>query len=119
MKIFRAFAGVVVGYLVYAVASMLLVGVVMGQKGPVIVGLGCIALAVIGGVAGFLAKMIAGRMTRPVGFILAALVAAATIANLALHLGAEPTWYKVGTLLLTVPAILLASLRSPGPESDA
>ena len=28
--------------------------------------------------------------------------------------GAEPVWYKVGTLLLTAPAILLIALRRRG-----
>lgn len=114
MKIFRALVGVVVGYLVYAISSMLLVGLVMGQKGPIVIVIGCVALAAIGWVAGFLAIKIAGGLTRPVIFVLAALVAAATIANLAMQLGAEPTWYKVGTLLLTVPLILVAGLRSSG-----
>ncbi len=44
-------------------------------------------------------------------YVLAGLVALATVANLAMQLGAEPTWYKVGTLVLTAPAILCLGLR--------
>lgn len=119
MKLIRAFGAVVVGYLIYAVSSMLLVGLVMAQKGPITVGLACVALAAIGCLAGFLAVKIAGSMRRPTGFILAGLVASATIANLAMLLGAEPTWYKLATLLLTVPAILVVSLRSTVSESTS
>ena len=118
MKILRAFAGVVVGYLVFAVSSMFLVGVVMDREGPMVIGLGLIALATIGCVSGFVASKIAGGTSRPVGFVLAGLVAAATIANLAMQLGAEPTWYKMGTLLLTVPAIVVVSLRSSASETS-
>ncbi len=119
MKILRAFAGVVVGYLVFAASSMFLVGMVMDREGPVVIGLGLTVLAAIGCVSGFLASKIAGGTSRPVGFVLAGLVAAATIANLAMQLGAEPTWYKMGTLLLTAPAILMISLRSSGDETQS
>jgi len=118
MKIFRAFAGVIVGYLIFAVSSMMLVGMVMQRSGPVIMGLGWLALAAIGCVSGFVASKIAGNTRRPVGFVLAGLIAAATIANLAMQLGAEPTWYKMGTLLLTVPAIVVVSLRSSASETS-
>ena len=117
MKIFRAFAGVIVGYLIFAVSSMMLVGMVMERSGPVVMGLGWLSLAAIGCVSGWVASKIAGNTRRPVGYVLAGLVAAATIANLAMRLGAEPTWYKIGTLLLTAPAILMISLRSPGNET--
>jgi len=119
MNLIRAFGAVVVGYLIYAVSSMLLVGLVMAQKGPIMVGLACVALAAIGWVAGFVAVKVAGSMRRPAAFILAGLISAATIANLVLQLGAEPTWYKIATLLLTVPAILIASLRSTGNEDTS
>lgn len=77
------------------------------------------SLVAIGWVAGFLAVKIAGSMRRPAGLILAGLVAAATIANLARVLGAEPTWNKLATLLLTVPAILLVTLRSSGSQGTS
>ena len=37
----------------------------------------------------------------------------ATLVNLILAAGAEPLWYKLGTLLLTVPLILGVGLRRP------
>jgi len=112
MKILRALVGVVVGYLIYALASMLVVGMVTPREGPTAMFLGLTALLVIGGIAGFATSAIAGGMKRPAALILAGLVAMATVANLAMQLGAEPTWYKVGTLLLTTPVIVIMSFRT-------
>lgn len=119
MKILRAFAGIVVGYLIYAISSMLMVGVVMGRSGAIVIILGLVGLAVIGLVAGCATAKISGDTRRLTGLILAGLVVVATLANLLLQLGAEPTWYKVGTLLLTAPAILVACVRSARGEGQA
>jgi hypothetical protein len=40
----------------------------------------------------------------------------ATLANLVMRPGAEPVWYKDGTLVLTASVILLAGLRRPPAE---
>lgn len=119
MNALRTTSAVVVGYLLFAVASMLLVGQVMSRQGPTIMVLGLAALAIIGVVAGVVASAIAPENRRLASYTLAGLVAVATIANLAMQLGAEPIWYKVGTLVLTVPAIVLMGLRRPRPsEAD-
>ena len=76
-------------------------------------------LAVIGLAAGWIATTIAGAHRRLVSYLLAGLVALATLANLVLGFGAEPVWYKVGTLVLTAPAILLVGLRrTPEKTTD-
>lgn len=111
MKILRAIVAIVVGYVLFAVASMLLVGPVMTRQGLFMVVVALVALALIGLVVGLVAKAIAGGHRRLVGYILAGLVALATVANLVMGLGAEPVWYKIGTLVLTAPAILLVGFR--------
>ena len=116
MNALRTIAAVLIGYVVFAMASMMLVGQVMDREGPVIVVVGLVALAMIGLAAGYVASSIAGGKGRLTGCILAGLVAVATLANLVMQLGAEPTWYKVGTLILTAPMILLVGLRGSRPE---
>ena len=111
MKVLRGVVAIVAGYVVFALASMLLVGRVMAGEGWLIIALGLIGLAGVGLASGALGAVIAGANGRWVGFVLAGLVALATVANLAMQLGAEPTWYKVGTLVLTAPLILLICLR--------
>lgn len=106
MEIVRVVVAIVVGYVVFAAASMFLVGQIPATGSPVVVVLGLVALALIGVIAGFVARAISGNGRRITGYILAGLVAVATLANLLMQLGAEPTWYKVGTLVLTAPAIL-------------
>jgi len=113
MKILRLIAAIVVGYVLFAASSMLLVGPVMTQTGVVMIVVALLALALIGLVVGLVASAIAGENHRIAGYILAGLVALATLANLFMGLGAEPLWYKLGTLVLTVPGILLVCLRSP------
>lgn len=113
MKILRALVGIIVGYLLYALGSMLAVGMVMAREGPASVALGLLALLLIGGVSGYLASAIAGDMRRLAAVVLAGLVAVAAIVNLAMQLGAEPAWYKVAALLLTAPIIVIMSYRSP------
>ncbi|MCZ6727612.1 MAG: hypothetical protein O7A98_09710, partial [Acidobacteria bacterium] len=81
--------------------------------------LGLIGLALIGLVSGFMAATISRENGRLAGYILAGLVGLATAANLAMGLGAEPVWYKVGTLVLTAPLILLVCLwRSSAKRTD-
>lgn len=101
----------VVGYVAFAGGSMLLVGPVMAQTGPLAMVLGLAGLLLIGLVAGFLAAKISGDSCRIAGIVLTALIVLATLANLLMELGAEPRWYKLGTLLLTAPMILLVCLR--------
>ena len=116
MRILRIVAGVVVGYVVFAVGSMLLVGPVMSGEGASIVVLGLVWLALVGLISGFVAAAISGADRGMVGCILSGLVALATLANLLMGLGAEPNWYKVGTLVLTAPAIFLVSSRLAGAK---
>ena len=111
MKVVRIVVGVVVGYLVYAVGSMLLAGHAIAGGGAIVVVLVLLGLAAIGAVAGLAAGRIGEEGGRTAATVAAALVALATGLNLALSLGAEPTWYKVGTLLLTVPLVGLVGRR--------
>lgn len=111
MIILRTAAGVIVGYVVYAFCSMTLVGAVMGSQSTGTTISSLAALAVIGGIAGALTALIAGPKSGLAVAITAGLVTLATVANLALQLGAEPVWFKLGTLLLTVPALLLVGRR--------
>ncbi len=111
MVVFRTIVGVIVGYVTYAVLSMLLVGFVMGTEGPVVVVAGLVGLAAIGLAAGWLASLIAGEKARIATMVAATLVVLATLANLLMGLGAEPLWYKVGTLVLTAGAIFLVGSR--------
>jgi hypothetical protein len=111
MKALRTLAAVIVGYLGYAGGSMLLVGPVMAQPGTLGKVLGLAGLLFVGLVAGLLAAKIAGGGRRVAGFVLAGLVLLATLANLFMELGAEPRWYKLGTLVLVAPAILVVCLR--------
>lgn len=108
MKTLRTIIAIIVGYLLFAVTSMLLVSPVMSRQGPITVVLAFMCLALIGGASGWVAAMISGGTARLASSILAGIVAVATLANLLMKLGAEPVWYKVATLVLTVPAILLA-----------
>lgn len=113
MEIVRIIGAIVTGYLVFALASMLLVGLVMAQQGPLIAALALVGLPLIGLAAGFTARAIAGEKRRLAAYILAGLVLLATLVNLILAAGAERIWYKVGTLLLTVPLILVVGIRQP------
>jgi hypothetical protein len=114
MVIFRTIVGIIVGYVVFAASSMLLLGLTMELEGPLTIVLALAGLVVIGLVAGSLAALIAGPKARIATIIAATLVALATLANLLMGLGAEPAWYKLGTLLLTTGAILLVGLRRGG-----
>ncbi len=111
MSALRTIVGIVVGYLSYAAASMLLVGTVMAGAGAVRTLVTLVGLLLIGLGSGLVTTAIAGAHGRLASAIVGGLVALATLANLAMQLGAEPSWYKLGTLLLTVPAIVLASRR--------
>ncbi len=112
MHAIRIIGGVVAGYFIFAIASMSLLGLLGARTGFAVMAGTLLALAVIGVVAGLAVRLIAATAGRPVGaYVLAGLVALATLANLILQLGAEPTWYKLGTLLLTVPAVVWAALR--------
>ena len=121
MKILRAIVAVVVGYALFAGASMLLVrfGPVMTQQGPLMVVVVLVALALIGLVVGLNARIIAGEQRQLVGYLLAGLVALATMVNLFIGLSAEPAWYKLGILALTAPTILLMGVRGSSPQTRA
>lgn len=113
MRVLRIIVAVVVGYLVFAVGSMFLVGNAMTREGPLVVILSSVGLAVIGLLVGIVAAALAGAGARTAIYILTGLVVLATLVNLVIGLGAEPVWYKIGTLVLTAPAIVLAGLRRP------
>lgn len=107
----RIAIGVVVGYLLFAVASMFTVGAIGVREGVTVVIVSLVALALIGVIVGWVATAIAGSGARLAATILAGLIAVATLANLLFHFGAEPSWYKLGTLLLTAPAAMLMGRR--------
>jgi len=116
MKVLRIILASVVGYLAYAVGSMLLVSPVMEGEGAPIIALGLVGLALIGLASGWLAARTSGGNQRWAGYIVSGLIALATVANLAIGLGAEPVWYKVGTLVLTAPLSLLVCLKATGSK---
>ena len=118
MGIFRVIVSVVVGYVVFASASMFLVGQVMIRSGAWMVIGGLAGLAFIGLATGFIAKMIAGEKASLAPNILAGLVVLATLANLVMGLDAEPAWYKLGTLILTA-TIIFAVGRHRWPVNGA
>jgi hypothetical protein len=62
VKIVRAILAVVVGYVLYAAASMLLVGPVMANRGVLMAVVALMALALIGLVTGVMAKLLAGLL---------------------------------------------------------
>ncbi len=111
MSALRTIVGIVVGYLSFAAASMLLVGTAMAGAGAVRALVALVGLLLIGLGSGLATTVIAGPHGRLASAIVGGLVALATLANLAMQLGAEPSWYKLGTLLLTVPAIVLTGRR--------
>ncbi|MCH9648295.1 MAG: hypothetical protein K0U98_08655 [Deltaproteobacteria bacterium] len=111
MSILRMVLAIIAGYLLFAVASMSLLVPVMGREGLVVIVLALAVLAIIGVTSGYLAKVIAGGKSKLACSILAALVALATLANLVFQTGAEPVWYKIGTLVLTASMILLVGSR--------
>jgi len=111
MSILRIILAIIAGYFLFAACSMLLVGLVMGKSGLFVVILGLTGLALVGLIAGWVARAIAGKMARIAGYVLAGLILVATLANLLMQLGAEPVWYKIGTLVLTAPAVVCVSLR--------
>lgn len=111
MNTVRAIAGTLIGYVVYAFASMTLVGAIMGADGAAVIVVALAALVAIGALAGALTALVAGPKGALAGALAAGLVALATAANLLLTLGAEPVWFKVGTLLLTAPTLLFVARR--------
>ena len=111
MTVVRLVGAAVVGYVLYAVASMQLVGPV-GSGGPVTALLVVLGLAMIGLAVGFLTARIAGPKAKTAAAVAATLIALATLANLSLGLGAEPVWYKLATLLVTIPALLWVAHRA-------
>ena len=121
MKILRAIVAVVVGYVLFAGASMFLLrsGLFMMSPWRLMVVVILAALALIGLVVGSIARLIAGEQRRLVSYLLAGLVALVTLVSLIERSGVEPTWYKLGTLVLIVPAILLIGVRGPSPLTRA
>lgn len=119
MNIFRAIAGVVLGYVVFAFGSMILVMLVLTQEGQSVYAVVYVSLALIGLVSGWTATSIAGHYKTVAVCAVATLVLIATLANLFLQLGAEPNWFKLATLVLTIPAILVFALRMPRKRINA
>ena len=113
MKTLRTIAAVIAGYVLYAASSMLLVGPVLKNRVAIMMALALVSLVVIGLFSGFVAAAIAGEKRRLAGNVLALLVIVVTIVNLIQQLGGEPAWYKVGTILLTAPAIAFMGYRTP------
>jgi hypothetical protein len=119
MKILRAIIAIVVGYVLYAGASMFVLrsGLFLMSPRRLMVVVVLAALALIGLVVGWNARLIAGDQRRLVSYLLAGLVALATVVSLIERSGIEPNWYKLGTLVLTVPAILLMGLLGSSPST--
>ena len=118
MPIVRVVLAVIVGYLVYAIFSMLLAQPVLEQAETFVVVASLAGLVLIGLMAGFVAHWIGREMSGVAVCIMAGLIALATIANLIMQLGAEPMWYKIGTLLLTVPAALWIGTRRSNTTNE-
>lgn len=121
MKILRAIIAVVVGCVLYAGGDIFLLrsGLFLMSPRRLMVVVILAALALIGLVVGSTARLIAGDQRRLVSYLLAGLVALVTLVSLIERSGIEPTWYKLGTLALTVPAILLMGLQGSSPPTRA
>lgn len=120
MTLFRTISSIIAGYLVFAISSMLLTGVVMSTAGVVQMVLGISGLILIAILVRYLIAFIS-RKNQMALFIVAGLVVAATGANLFLQLGAEPVWYKLSTLFVLVPGMILLDrvIRKHKSKKDA
>ena len=107
INVIRAIAAILIGYVVFAFSSMVLVGPVMNGSGPLIIVGALVGLASIGLAVGFVTTLVAGIKARLATSVVFGLVVLATVANLLMGLGAEPNWYKVATLVVCAPIILL------------
>lgn len=119
MNVVRAIGAVLTGYVLYALASMVVASLLVRREGLVFAALALVALAAIGWMAGLGASAVAGDGRRVAGYVVAGLVALATLGNLVMQVGAEPVWYKVATLLLTVPGILWVTVHPPWEQETA
>ncbi len=118
MQIIRAIGTGLVGYVVYAIGSMLLVGLVVSNSTILGVVIAVIGLPVIGFLAGKVIALSDANHGKIIGYIVSGIVLLATLVNIIQNLGSEPLWYKIGTILLVIPAILFASRgRSSKQES--
>ncbi len=111
MTVLRLVGAAILGYLLFAVGSMQLVGLVMRGGAAAAIG-ALVGLAVIGAVVGYLTARIAGPKAAVAAAVAATLIGLATLANLVFGLGAEPVWYKLATLLVTIPIVLWVARRS-------
>ena len=123
MQIIKAIAAGILGYLVYAIGSMVLVGLVVSSSTTLGIVMAGIGLPVIGFLAGKLTTIVDANHGTMNGYVVAGLVLLATLVNIVQNLGAEPVWYKIGTLLLVIPAVLLATRpkvkQQASPHNDA
>lgn len=115
MRVLRAVAGVVLGYVIVAGAlSLLVMTWWINEWLPVslswIVAI-MIALMLAGWLAGTLARIVAGDFARVSVYVLAALTALVMTINIILDVAAEPLWFKALVLALTLPSILISGLR--------
>lgn len=118
MEHVRTAGGIVLGYVVYAVGSMLLVGPVVSSSTTVGVVVAAIGLPIIGFTAGNVTALVAAGRRTLSGYLVAALVLLATLVNIIQNLGAEPIWYKIGTIVLVIPAVLFATRRRAGQQAS-
>lgn len=111
MILFRTLSSIIVGYVAYAFTSMLLIAVMMSTTGVAQVMLGCVGLVFIALLVCYLVAVVSGKQLESDNhialFIVASLIVVATSANLFLELGAEPVWYKLGTLFVLVPGTIV------------
>lgn len=106
----RIIASVVVGYLAFAGASMLLVS--LSTAGQLPLGLAAlVGLVALGAALGWLSAKIAGPGGVTATRVVAALIALATAVNFVFALGVEPTWHKLASLFLTAPLVALVGQK--------
>ena len=118
MKIVKAVGAGLLGYLVYAIGSMLLVGLVVSNSTTLGVIIAVIGLPVVGFLAGKLIGLVDAIHMTMIGYIVAGLVLFATLVNIVQNLGSEPIWYKIGTIVLVIPAMLIATRRKASQQES-
>lgn len=106
----RAIVAVIVGYFVYAGASMLLVAVAL-RAGVVWALLAIVGLLAVGALVGWLSALIGGERGESSSLVVAVVIALVAATSFVFALGSEPQWYKLATILGTAPLVFLVGRK--------
>lgn len=114
MNILRSFAGVIGGYLVFAISAGLLFHLT-GRNPRAPASASFIILTTVYGfffaaLGGYIAARIAGRNELLHGAALACLMAFVALISLLAELGSAAIWSQISALLFMVPAVLVGAM---------